>query len=210
MDIIKFVIFDLDDTLVHSGIDYATIRAKIYDYFPANTQVSNLHKTPILTLASQLKEIDKSLYIQAKQLIEKHEIDSVERATVIDGADTLPSFLEQEKLFSAIYTNNTLTTIKLYFQKLEFKFLTYFDFLTREGVKHPKPNPEGILLLLEKFNVPKKNTIYIGDSFIDAGAAQNAGIRFILFDSRHLDLDAYGIRPFAILRNWAELPTLLP
>ncbi len=209
MNRIKFVIFDLDDTLIHSGIDYVAIREKIYRFFPPNFHLSNLQKTPILKLASQLKVIDEHLYLQAKEIIEQHEEESVERATIIEGADDLPKLLDQKHLLSAIYTNNTTKSVSLYLQKPEFIFLKYFDFLTREAVSHPKPNPEGILTLLKKYNVAKGNTIYIGDSFIDAGAAQNAGIRFILFNSRRLDLEAYEISPFATINRWSEFISLL-
>ncbi len=209
LDKIKFVIFDLDDTLIHSGIDYAAIRAEICKYFPTRALISNLDRTPILKLASQLKEIDQQLYIKAKQLIEKSEEESVERAEIMEDADKIPEILEQYKTKSAIYTNNTLKTVQLYFQKPEFQFLKYFVFLTRDDVIIPKPNPEGILTLLHKYNASKENSVYIGDSFIDAGAAREAGIRFILFDSRQLDLASYGITPFASLEKWSELARLL-
>jgi phosphoglycolate phosphatase len=205
---IKFVIFDLDDTLIHSGINYTAIREKIYEFFPANYHLSNLQKTPILKLASQLKGIDEHLYLQANALIERHEEKSVESATIIDGADTLPKFLDQKHLLSAIYTNNTTKSVNLYLQKPKFNFLSYFDFLTREAVSQPKPDPEGILTLLKKYNVEKKYTVFIGDSFIDAGAAKSAGIKFILFNSRQLDLEAYGISPYAIINRWSEFKSI--
>ena len=209
MDKIKFIIFDLDDTLIHSGINYTAIREEIHELFPPTVQVSNLHKTPILILASQLKEIDKDLYITAKRLIETSEEESVERAKIMEGADEIPDFLNQNDIRSAIYTNNTKKTVKLYFEKPQFEFLKYFEFFTRDDVKHPKPNPEGILTILKKKNIPKENVVYIGDSYIDAGAASGAEIEFILFNSRNLDFHAHGISPFATLEKWSELSNII-
>lgn len=45
-----------------------------------------------------------------------------------------------------------------------------------EDVDRYKPDPQGILMVMEKFN--SKNPLYGGDSYIDAEAARNAGIDF--------------------------------
>jgi phosphoglycolate phosphatase len=47
-----------------------------------------------------------------------------------------------------------------------------------EDVKIHKPNPEGLLIALEKLDIPKSEVLYVGDSIVDAEAAQNAGIKF--------------------------------
>lgn len=47
-----------------------------------------------------------------------------------------------------------------------------------EDVKDPKPAPEGINFAVEKFNLDKSEVLYIGDSFIDAETALNAGVDF--------------------------------
>lgn len=47
-----------------------------------------------------------------------------------------------------------------------------------EDVTHAKPSPEGLLLALSRLNVPKNETLYIGDSTIDARTAQAAGVDF--------------------------------
>lgn len=48
-----------------------------------------------------------------------------------------------------------------------------------ENVKNVKPHPEGLLLAMKELGFEKNDVIYIGDSFVDACAAQNAGIDFI-------------------------------
>ena len=47
-----------------------------------------------------------------------------------------------------------------------------------EDVHEPKPSPEGIETALRLFGVAKSETLYTGDSIVDAGAAQNAGVPF--------------------------------
>lgn len=47
-----------------------------------------------------------------------------------------------------------------------------------EDVKTPKPAPEGIEAALRAFAAARQQTLYIGDSVVDAGAAQNAAVPF--------------------------------
>lgn len=47
-----------------------------------------------------------------------------------------------------------------------------------EDVKTHKPDPEGLILMLERLGVSKEETLYVGDSYIDAETAQNAGVDF--------------------------------
>lgn len=42
----------------------------------------------------------------------------------------------------------------------------------------PKPSPEGLLLAIRQLHVTKAETLYIGDSTVDAETAQKAGVDF--------------------------------
>lgn len=47
-----------------------------------------------------------------------------------------------------------------------------------EDVKTPKPSPEGLLYAIRQLRVTKAETLYIGDSTIDAETAHAAGVDF--------------------------------
>ena len=47
-----------------------------------------------------------------------------------------------------------------------------------EDVKAAKPSPEGLLLAIKQLHASKAETLYIGDSTVDAETAQNAGVDF--------------------------------
>lgn len=47
-----------------------------------------------------------------------------------------------------------------------------------EDVKAEKPAPEGLLSAISRLGVQKAETLYVGDSIVDAQAAQNAGVDF--------------------------------
>jgi phosphoglycolate phosphatase len=48
----------------------------------------------------------------------------------------------------------------------------------REDVKNPKPDPEGLLRALAALGTRKEEALYVGDTLIDARAAQAAGVDF--------------------------------
>ena len=45
-------------------------------------------------------------------------------------------------------------------------------------VKRHKPDPEGLFLALERLGLRKEEMLFCGDTVLDAGAAQNAGVDF--------------------------------
>lgn len=47
-----------------------------------------------------------------------------------------------------------------------------------EDVKEEKPSPEGLLKAVDMLGLEKREVLYVGDSYIDAAAAQSAGIDF--------------------------------
>jgi len=48
-----------------------------------------------------------------------------------------------------------------------------------EDVSQHKPHPEGLLKAVERLEANKERTLYIGDSLVDAEAAERAGIAFL-------------------------------
>lgn len=47
-----------------------------------------------------------------------------------------------------------------------------------EDVFNAKPSPDGLELMVKRLNMNKSDVLYIGDSYIDAEAAKNAGVDF--------------------------------
>lgn len=45
-------------------------------------------------------------------------------------------------------------------------------------VKRPKPDPEGLRTAMDRLGVTPEETLFCGDTVLDAGAAQNAGCHF--------------------------------
>lgn len=209
---IKLLIFDLDDTLLHSNINYSELRFQIATIFSSSLPTETILKTPILELLRKLKQEGQDKFVEGYRKIDEAEKKAARTATIISGVEKLPLIIKKFNLKSAIYTNNSKKTINLYLANPAFEFLKEFSILTRDDFSRPKPDPEGILSIIEGFHnkqVSKRNTIYIGDSYLDAIAADRAGIRFIWFNSRNIDQKLFPSPPYAILTHWSDFETIL-
>lgn len=86
-----------------------------------------------------------------------------------------------------------------------------FDVIvTGQDVRHTKPDPEGILLALDRLHVQPARAIMLGDTHNDILAARNAGIDSALFypASHQLLYDLAELQrhgPTHMVRHWQEL-----
>lgn len=79
----------------------------------------------------------------------------------------------------AIFTNKSRNGViqQLKSNKIE----RYFEIIVgAEDLTNPKPDPEGLNLILEKLNLPKEELLFVGDSEYDYLAAQAAGIDHVI------------------------------
>ncbi|MBW2065829.1 MAG: HAD family hydrolase [Deltaproteobacteria bacterium] len=77
----------------------------------------------------------------------------------------------------------------------------YFDtVISSLDVQRPKPHPESLLKILEIFRLSPDETIYVGDSVIDAQTARSASVPFVAYKNRALDAD-FHISDLMEIRN---------
>lgn len=76
-------------------------------------------------------------------------------------------------------------------------------------VSRPKPDPEGLLLAMERLGVSGAETLFCGDTVIDAQTARNAGVDFCAVLNGTTPRDAFGDYPHVHispdlweLKNW--------
>jgi phosphoglycolate phosphatase len=85
---------------------------------------------------------------------------------------------------TAIATNRTDTMDRVL---VEHGLEGQFDLVvTAMDVRHPKPHPEQLQVILGHFNIAPGQMLYIGDSALDAQAAQAADVPFIAFGNASL------------------------
>ncbi len=132
-----------------------------------------------------LQEIEKRLAIKAKP-----------NEYVVEVLETL---LSQNKKIAVLTRNNsTNTEITLNASGLK-KYFKDELIITRETCP-PKPDPDGVFLILEKWKAEKSETILFGDYIYDLDAAKHSGIargyfdpskKFIYKDSSDIQISSF-------------------
>ncbi|MGD8984365.1 MAG: HAD hydrolase-like protein [Desulfobacteraceae bacterium] len=66
----------------------------------------------------------------------------------------------------------------------------FFDIVVSSlDVENPKPHPEGLLKILDFFELSAAQAFYVGDTAIDYETSKGAGVFFIAYKNRELEAD---------------------
>jgi HAD superfamily hydrolase (TIGR01509 family) len=91
------------------------------------------------------------------------------------------------KFRTAIATNRTDTMNRLL---QEFGLSAYFDLVvTSLDVKRPKPFPDPLLKIMAYFKAEPHQTLFVGDSDVDASTARAAAVPFVAYRNPALEAD---------------------
>lgn len=180
----KLLIFDLDGTLLNTITDlgkacnyalgkmgFATHPIQAYAYMVGNG-VRNLMKKA--QQDADEETIDKLLEY-FKEYYNEHCLDSTKP---YPGITELLDSLVKQDIALAVASNKYQEAT----EKIIAGTLPQFNFVAVEGQiegRNRKPDPSIIFSILEKFPVPKKDVIYIGDSGIDIECAKRACVESI-------------------------------
>jgi HAD superfamily hydrolase (TIGR01509 family) len=174
---VKAIIFDLDDTLVKTTLDFAKLKVEIgctkdddilsfIDNIECPTQQSN-----------------------ANQVVLAHELDDAHTSIWLPGA---LAFVEQAKATGmplAIVTRNCQQATKI---KMANNNIPIDIVLTRDDAP-AKPDPTGLLFIAQRWQIAPCDIAYIGDYIYDIQAAHNANMQAWLYkQDKHENLHEYG------------------
>lgn len=102
----------------------------------------------------------------------------VEHTFMYEEALTLLKSLKAEGFLTGIVTTKYHHRITGILKK--FAMEDYIDcIIGADDVKLEKPNPEGLLAIIEKLGLKKEEVFYVGDSLIDIKTAENAKVDFV-------------------------------
>lgn len=209
------IVFDLDNTLVHSKIDFIGIRRELLDMLTrsghpdasADGLADRLTRLSIGEIIDVGSLHESTFHDEAWRIVLEYETAGMVAATVEpDAASTLYG-LRDLGFTLAVMTNNarpaTLAALDLFGLRLAFDLV-----LTRDEVPM-KPDPAGIAKAMTTFDAPAERTVMVGDSWLDGRAAASASVPFIGFRPRPGILDERGVAYWTIVEQLGELVPLL-
>ncbi|NLL19414.1 MAG: HAD family hydrolase [Clostridia bacterium] len=206
------LIFDLDDTLVHSRIDFVTlgqwVRGELVRRGLTELPEAELVRMSVSQMLKLAEDYDGSQSTgHAAELwrkVEEAELAGAMRATVEDGAQAVLKSLKANGYLLSILTNNSRRVADTVLER--FGLGTFIHtVMTRDEAKVLKPDPTGLLMLKDKYKDQVARMFYIGDAWIDGMAANRAGIPFIGFNCN----DPRGISMVGNVSNLPELARLV-
>jgi HAD superfamily hydrolase (TIGR01509 family) len=122
-----------------------------------------------------------------KDLLAFYAANHDSMASLHQGMDHILRYLESRGVKLAVFTGKGRHTAKITLEALH--IAGFFDLIVSgNDVIHHKPHPEGILQVLETFNLEPKDALMVGDSLSDINASRAAGVRIasVLWDSYDL------------------------
>lgn len=209
------VVFDLDNTVVHSKIDFAGIRREIIDLLREHRITSEPDDALVRLSIGQIIALGDAhdvregtgLGAQAWQIVLRYEQAGMHEATIEDGAGESLATLRANGFSLAVLTNNARPATLEALDK--FGLRSAFDLvLTRDEVAM-KPDPAGVERARASFDGAIERTAVVGDSWLDATAAQLAGVPFIAFRPRPGALEERGVPVWAVVDRLGAIPPIL-
>lgn len=210
MATIKGIIFDMDNTILRSSIDFDSMKQATYAFLssrgvlPPGMDLTGHTTSTIIGKALETQRMSKALIEEMWEIPKEFEMIGMRNAPLEPGVVDLLQEL-QHTYCLVILTNNSVEAAEAALE--ENGILGYFDGIVgREHVDSMKPSPDGVLYILNRYrHIPAKAWISVGDSWIDGKAAQEAGIDFILYQGNLHKLNQMGVSPQAQIKDIREL-----
>jgi HAD superfamily hydrolase (TIGR01509 family) len=99
------------------------------------------------------------------------------------------NLLKANGILRAINTNRTTSMVHLIER---YHLGPFFEMVvTALDVTSPKPHPESVEKIIQKFNLNKEEAVFVGDSEVDQQTAKSSGVRFIAYKNREIANDAF-------------------
>jgi phosphoglycolate phosphatase len=179
---VRFLLFDLDGTLILPGTDFGAMREEVRALFAAAGAPAGLPFRHILGgvddavawMAAHGKAEDaEGLRAQAYARIELREREGLGRAAEIPGVrEALVRWRARYKL--GVFTRTHPEVLR---ESIDRFHLGPFDVLLSRDDGPPKPDPAQVRMALRLAGVGPEEAVAVGDHVFDIEAARGAGVR---------------------------------
>lgn len=177
----KNIIFDFDGTIADSKKSSSIATKKAFSEFglhiPSDTQIEYYMGIPIeksFDLMSE-KSLSENELNQLMELFRRYykETETL-YLNIFDGmTEQLAELHEKYKLF--VVSSKKTDVLKRNLKKLKVEHF-FLEVIGSDKVENYKPSPDGIIYILNKYNLHRNQTIYIGDAVFDIKMANNANL----------------------------------
>ncbi len=201
---IKLIIFDLDGTLVNAY-------AAVYQSVNYAMQVSGFppidHQTIKRTVGwgdRHLIErfVGKARSVETLAIYRRHHQEALKhKSKLLPGAERVLAGLKRQKYKLAVASNRPTKFSRILVKHLDIK--KYFDYiLCGDKVERPKPYPDILLKILERFSLTPPEALYVGDMTIDVQTGKRAKIKTVAVTTgSHLADELRQLKPYRVIER---------
>lgn len=197
----KGIIFDMDNTLLQSSIDFPKMKRQVVELLTANdiiNQEVRLQEHTVATLmelAKGHKKFTESLQTEVWQMIAELEYEGMKHAALEPNALEIVQYLSRMNVILTVATNNAKKAAEAALSRTGIAHY-FHEIVGREQMTELKPSSSGLLRIMNSYQQLKNDEwVMIGDSWIDAQAALGCKVPFIAYKGNILELQRRGI-PF--------------
>lgn len=200
----RLVIFDLDGTLLNTIADLAVATNEALRAMGYPTHAEEVIQTFVGNGVSKLlersmpldKRTEENIALVRRHFMAYYDQHNADLSTPYPGIADMLSRLQEDGVMLAVASNKYQSAT----EKLIARYFPHINFVCvlgqRQGIP-VKPSPDIVLEIMEKANVSRSDTLYVGDSGVDMQTAINAGIDAIAV--------SWGFRPRAELQSFSPL-----
>ena len=183
----ELFIFDWDGTLATSGT-LIRISKMLKARYRLDYIMKHKEEYKVRSIADlQIKEEESRLVSKVYQLYARFS-----NAKLKPGSEEMLKLLKRKGKRVCIFSDSN--TSRLLSETRRTNVLRYVDFiLSADSIGRYKPDPSGILLIVDKYRTKKTKTVYIGDMASDIYASRFAGVKACAV--------ADGLDPMGLLRE---------
>lgn len=208
---IKNIIIDIDGTLANTSEDIIkSLNNSLKKFnFKKKINFEDFKKIANLGSASMIKKIIKSnnyFFIDKvnKYFLKEYEKNICSKSKLKINVIHFLNFSKKEKINLFISTNKSEKIAKILLKKLNIE--RYFKFIAgRDTFPFRKPNPNHLLFMKTKYSFKKKQTLYVGDTEVDAEIAKKFNLKFVLFKNGYTTRNHLSIPYDHLISNIKQL-----
>ena len=190
---IRGLIFDLDNTLVDSRLDFDAMRRQMR--LPSGM--------PILEAIDRLPDAQAE---RCREILHRHELAGAERAALLPGVAELLAEVRRRGLHQAIATRNSRSIALATLRRLNIEI----ELVLTRDCGPIKPDPWPVMRACEAWGMAPAEVAVIGDYRFDIESGRAAGAKTVLL-AHHANPEDHPNQERAdlVLSSLAEYPRLL-
>lgn len=174
------VIFDLDGTLQSLEIDFHGLRARLSSLFegyglpPIEGTLLEAVEEALGALSGRgvaLPEVEQARRT-AFQIMDSWEMAAYPKARTFPGVRDMLSGLSSHGFKLAVQSRACRAYVLRSVERMDFAFDAV---ASRDDVRRPKPNAEGVRMLLDRLHCDSRSSFVVGDHPFDIEAGRRAG-----------------------------------